>query len=53
MTLLEMAEEKREGLQAILAHVTGRDGWDIDDSALEKTAVFRLDAEEVTCKVHP
>jgi hypothetical protein len=53
VTLLETAEEKREGLQAILAHVTGRDGWDIDDSALEKTAVFRLDAEEVTCKVHP
>ena len=53
VTLLETVEEKREGLQAILAHVTGRNDWDIDDGALEKTAVFRLDAEEVTCKVHP
>lgn len=53
VTLLETAEEKRTGLLAILAHTTGRDRWDLDGAVLEKTAVFRLDAEELTCKVHP
>ena len=40
-------------LLAILAHTTGKDRWDLDGAVLEKTAVFRLDAEELTCKVHP
>lgn len=53
VTILETAEEKRTGLLAILAHTTGRDRWDLDGAVLEKTAVFRLDAEELTCKVHP
>ena len=53
VTVLETAEEKRAGLLAILAHTTGRDRWDIDPAALERTQVFRLDAEELTCKVHP
>ena len=53
VTVLETAEEKRAGLLAILAHVTGRGQWDIGGAALENTQVFRLDAEELTCKVHP
>ena len=53
VTVLETAEEKRAGLLAILAHVTGREQWDIGAAALENTQVFRLDAEELTCKVHP
>ena len=53
VTLLETEEEKREGLLALLAHVTGRDQWEIGGAALEKTQVFRLDVEELSCKVHP
>ena len=53
VTVLEAAEEKRAGLNLILAHVTGKGDWEIEDGALEKTVVFRLDAEELTCKVHP
>ena len=53
VTLVETEEEKRRGLLAIMAHVTGRDRWEIGRAALEKTQVFRLDVEELTCKVHP
>lgn len=53
VTLLETEEEKRAGLLAILAHVTGEDRWEISGAALEKTLVFRLDVEELSCKVHP
>ena len=53
VTILGTAEEKRAGLLAILAHTTGRDQWDIDPAALERTQVFRLDVEALTCKVHP
>ena len=53
VTVLETAEEKRAGLMAIMAHVTGRDQWDVGQEILERTQVFRLDAEELTCKIHP
>lgn len=52
VTLLETAEEKRAGLNAVMAHLTGRDQWEYDGAVLEKTLVFRLDVEELTCKVH-
>lgn len=53
VTLLETEEEKRAGLLALLAHVSGRDRWELGGAVLERTQVFRLDAEELTCKVHP
>jgi len=53
VALVETAEEKREGLLAILAHATGKDQWEIGEAALENTSVFRLDVEELSCKVHP
>lgn len=54
VTLVEAEEEKRAGLLAILAHASGHDRWEIGGGAvLEKTQVFRLDVEELTCKVHP
>ena len=52
VTLAETEEEKRTGLAAIMAHLTGRDRWDFDGAVLERTQVFRLEAEELTCKVH-
>ncbi len=52
VTLAETPEEKRTGLTAIMAHLTGREQWDFDGDVLEKTQVFRLEAEELTCKVH-
>lgn len=52
-TLLETAEEKRAGLTAIMAHVSGGEGpWDFDPAMLERTQLIRLEAEELTCKIH-
>lgn len=54
VTLLETAEEKRAGLAAIMAHVSGEAGpWEFDPAMLERTRVIRLEAEELTCKIHP
>ena len=54
VTLLETAEEKRAGLAAIMAHVSGEERpWDFPEAMLERTQVIRLEAEELTCKIHP
>ncbi|MEY8386590.1 pyridoxamine 5'-phosphate oxidase family protein [Oscillospiraceae bacterium 38-13] len=52
VALAETAEEKRAGLTAIMAHLTGRDQWEFEETVLEETQVIRLEAEELTCKVH-
>lgn len=53
MTMLETAEEKRAGLAAIMAHVSGEERtWDFPEAMLERPQVIRLEAEELTCKVH-
>lgn len=52
VALLETPEEKRAGLTAIMAHLTGKDRWAFEDAALDAVSVFRLEAEELTCKVH-
>ncbi len=52
VTLLEDREEKKAGLSAIMLHDTGTDRWEFEDAVVDKTAVFRLEAEELTCKVH-
>ena len=51
VTLLEGREEKKAGLAALMLHDTGRDGWTFEDAMVDKTAVIRLDVEELTCKV--
>jgi nitroimidazol reductase NimA-like FMN-containing flavoprotein (pyridoxamine 5'-phosphate oxidase superfamily) len=53
VSLLETAEEKRAGLAAVMAHVSGEAGpWTFSEAMLERTQVIRLKAEELTCKVH-
>ena len=52
VSLLETAEEKRAGLNAILGRMDGKDQWEMGEAALEGVCVFRLDVEELTCKVH-
>ena len=43
-------EEKRTALNAIMKHMTGRDGWDMPDASLERTAVFAIRADQWTGK---
>ena len=52
VTFLETPEEKRAGLNAILRRVGGKDQGEIGEAALDGVCVFRLDVEELTCKVH-
>ena len=51
VTLLEDREEKKAGLAALMLHDTGTDQWEFEDAMVDKTAVIRLEAEELTCKV--
>lgn len=44
--------EKRIGLTAIMAHVTGRDGWDFPEASLERTAVYRLNVRTWSAKAN-
>ena len=49
VSLLETAEEKRAGLAAVMAHVSGEAGpWTFSEAMLERTQVIRLKAEELT-----
>lgn len=43
-------EEKRSALNAIMAHMTGRDGWEMPDASLDRTAVFAIQADQWTGK---
>ena len=43
-------EERLKGLSCIMQQATGKADWDYNPAVLEKTAVFRLDAEALTCK---
>lgn len=52
VTIVENDAEKRAGLEAIMAHSTGKNGWSFDDAAVEKVCVIRLEVQELSCKVH-
>ena len=43
-------EEKRSALNAIMEHMTGEGGWDMPDAALDRTAVFAIQADQWTGK---
>lgn len=45
VSLLETTDDKRLGLECIMKHQTGREGFQYDPGLLERTAVFRLVAE--------
>ena len=48
--LVTDGEEKKMGLNAIMAQVSGKSDWSYSEQALEKVAVFRLNVERMTCK---
>ena len=52
ISLVEAKGEKLNGLKIIMSHYTGICDWDIPQSALEKTAVFKLEVTELSCKEH-
>ena len=50
--ILEDPAEKAAGLQSIMLHNTGRGDWTFQPDILQLVCVFRLDAEELSCKEH-
>jgi nitroimidazol reductase NimA-like FMN-containing flavoprotein (pyridoxamine 5'-phosphate oxidase superfamily) len=49
IALLESAEEKRQGLDRLMAHYSG-DDFSYPDKMIEATAVFKLVIDEMTAK---
>lgn len=43
-------DEQLAGLRCIMKQATGKADWEFDPAVTAKTAVFRLDAEQLTCK---
>lgn len=50
LQLVEDEKEKRFGLSCVMKQTSGRDGWEFPEAAVNAVAVFRLDAEKLTCK---
>ena len=44
--------EKREALDCILRHYTGKGGWAFEGKAFEAVTVLRLTADTLSCKEH-
>lgn len=40
-------------LQQIMDHYSRKDAWDFSPAMLDRIAVFKLEAEELSCKEHP
>ena len=43
-------EEKKKGLNCIMGHMSGKDSWDYPEAMLKRTAVLRLDVEQMSGK---
>lgn len=52
VTAIETTEAKRDALQVIMEHVTGRNDWTFPDAHLLNTGVFKLTVQELSCKEH-
>ena len=52
VSFVEETGAKRAALERIMAHLTGRSGWDFPAEAVEATFIFRLEVEELACKEH-
>lgn len=50
LALVEEKEEKLAGLELIMKQATNKTGWKFDEKAVQRTAVFRLTVEKMSCK---
>lgn len=50
LTLVTDRAEKIAGLQCLMRHVTGSEQWTYSDARIDGTAVYRLEAETLSCK---
>lgn len=52
VTFLEDKEERRHALDCIMRHYAKGEEWIYSPAATERTAVFRLDVQTLSCKIH-
>ena len=52
VTVLESYEEKREAFKQIMIQSTGSDDFPYMDKAIENTGMFKIEVDEISCKVH-
>lgn len=50
LRIIEDSDEKLRGLRCIMQQTTGSAEWDFQAAVMQKTAVFRLDVQTMTCK---
>ncbi|MBK9390044.1 MAG: pyridoxamine 5'-phosphate oxidase family protein [Bacteroidetes bacterium] len=50
ITIVSDHEEKRKGLDCIMAHYSDRKDFSYDEKIMSRTAVLRIDIEEITGK---
>ena len=48
--VVEETQEKKKGLNCIMGHMSGKDGWAYPEAMLKRTAVLRLDVEQMSGK---
>jgi hypothetical protein len=44
--------EKKKGLDAIMRQAVQKSKWSYDDKMIEAVAVFKLDVDKMSCKLH-
>ena len=52
VSMVSDAYEKKHGLLLIMEHTTKKGVWSFDDKMLNAVAVFKLEVEKLSCKVH-
>ncbi len=52
ITFLEEEAAKQRGLEALMQQNAGNGEWTFTPKQLQAVCVFRLDVEEITCKIH-
>lgn len=52
ISLIEDLEEKKQGLEILMKHVSGRDGWEYPEQMLKNMSVMKLEVKELACKEH-
>lgn len=52
VSFVEGMQEKKYALKKIMGHNTGREEWSFPENTLRAVCVFKLEAEELSCKMH-
>ncbi len=50
--IVEGEEQKRRGLDVLMRHIAGREGWEFPDKMVSAVNVLKLTVEELTAKQH-